>query len=41
MADIILVLENGKILEQGSHEELIALGGRYAELYNMQAERYR
>ena len=41
MADHILVLEDGQILESGSHEELVALGGRYASLYEMQAGRYR
>ena len=37
----ILVLENGGLLEQGSHAELLALGGRYAELFSLQAEAYR
>ena len=41
MADRILVLENGVILEQGSHEELVARGGRYAELFELQAAGYR
>ncbi len=41
MADHILVLEDGRITEAGSHDELIALGGRYAELFEMQAGRYR
>jgi ATP-binding cassette subfamily B protein len=41
MADQILVLEGGRIEEAGSHAELIALGGRYAALYDMQAGRYR
>jgi ATP-binding cassette subfamily B protein len=41
MADQILVLERGRILQAGSHAELVALGGRYAELYEMQASRYR
>ena len=41
MVDQIIVLENGRISEQGSHRELLALGGRYAALYEMQAVRYR
>lgn len=40
MADRILVLENGGVLELGSHEELVALGGRYAELFQLQAKGY-
>ena len=35
-ADQILVLENGSIIERGKHDELVALGGLYAELYNRQ-----
>ena len=41
LADRIFVLEHGKIIEDGSHHELIALSGRYAELFNLQAEAYR
>jgi ATP-binding cassette subfamily B protein len=37
-ADVILVVENGDIAEQGSHEELIRKGGRYAALYRAQFE---
>lgn len=39
-ADRILVLENGRVTEQGSHHELMALGGQYAELFNLQASAY-
>jgi ABC-type multidrug transport system fused ATPase/permease subunit len=39
-ADKILMLEQGKIIEQGSHKELMLLNRKYAELYNMQARRY-
>jgi ATP-binding cassette subfamily B protein len=41
MADRILVLENGEKLELGTHEELLAKNGRYAELFHLQAESYR
>ncbi|HEX6040755.1 MAG TPA: ABC transporter ATP-binding protein [Longimicrobium sp.] len=41
MADRILVLENGRVLEEGTHESLLALEGRYAELFNLQAAGYR
>ncbi len=39
-ADLILVLENGLIVEQGSHDELLKRGGRYARLFNLQADGY-
>jgi len=41
MADQILVLDGGRIVEAGSHAELMARGGHYASLYEMQAGRYR
>ncbi|WP_199823319.1 ABC transporter ATP-binding protein [Streptomyces sp. NRRL WC-3742] len=39
-ADLILVLDRGRLEEVGSHRELLALGGRYAELYGIQATAY-
>ncbi len=39
-ADRILVLEQGHLAEQGSHDELMAAGGRYAELFTLQAAAY-
>ncbi len=36
-SDVIILLEDGQIAEQGSHEELMALGGRYAKLYKTQS----
>jgi ATP-binding cassette subfamily B protein len=41
MADRILVLADGQIQEQGTHAQLVALGGRYAELFELQAAGYR
>ncbi len=41
LADRIFVLENGTLTEAGSHEELLALDGTYAELFNLQAAAYR
>lgn len=40
MADRILFLEHGRLLELGSHEELVAQGGKYAELFRLQAKGY-
>ncbi len=41
MADQILVLDDGRIVERGSHEALMAEGGRYAKLFTLQARGYR
>lgn len=41
LANRIIVLENGGVLEEGTHAELVARGGRYAELFSLQAEAYR
>lgn len=41
LADRIVVLEQGRIAQVGSHSELIAAGGPYAEMYQLQAEWYR
>ena len=41
MADRIVVLEGGKLVEEGSHAQLLALGRRYAAMFEMQAANYR
>jgi len=41
MADHIIVLEHGKIQEEGSHLELLANEGQYATLFNLQAQGYQ
>ena len=41
MADRVAVLEDGAIVEQGYHDELMSLQGRYAELFDLQARRFR
>jgi ATP-binding cassette, subfamily B, bacterial len=40
MAGRIVLLAGGKVVEDGTHEELVAAGGRYAELYEVQASHY-
>ncbi len=40
MSDNVIVLDGGKIVESGSHDELVLLGGLYAKLYNLQKEKY-
>ena len=40
-ADLIVVMERGRIVERGSHDELVALQGRYAKLFEFQARGYR
>ena len=39
--DRILLIDGGAIAEQGSHEELLARGGKYAELFEVQSKYYR
>lgn len=41
MATTIVVMDAGRVIETGTHNELVAAGGSYAELYQMQASRYR
>lgn len=41
MARHILILRDGQLTEEGSHEELMAMGGLYADMFNTQAEHYR
>ena len=40
-ADKIYMLENGRIIEEGTHDELMALNGKYAYMFNLQAEKYQ
>jgi ABC-type multidrug transport system fused ATPase/permease subunit len=40
IASKIVVLEHGRVIEEGDHKELMAKGGRYAELFSVQAKRY-
>jgi ATP-binding cassette subfamily B protein len=41
MADLIVVLDGARLVELGSHADLVARGGQYAELYGIQAAAYR
>jgi ATP-binding cassette subfamily B protein len=41
MAELIVVLEGSRVVEVGAHEELMARGGTYAQLYGIQATAYR
>jgi ATP-binding cassette, subfamily B, bacterial len=41
MADLVLVIDSGRLIEAGSHETLTRQGGLYAELYGLQARAYR
>jgi ATP-binding cassette subfamily B protein len=41
MADLVLVVDDGHVTELGSHADLMALGGTYAELFELQATAYR
>ena len=41
MADRIVVLEDGSIREEGTHQQLVSNGGRYAEMFELQAANYR
>ena len=41
VAEHILVLQEGRLIEEGIHEDLMVLGGQYARMFNTQAERYR
>jgi ATP-binding cassette, subfamily B, bacterial len=41
MADKIVVMASGEIIEQGSHEQLLEAGGRYAHLFSLQAAGYK
>ena len=40
LADLICVVEGGRVIEQGTHHELMATGGRYRTMFNLQASRF-
>ena len=40
MADRVIVFEEGAIIEEGTHRELMALGGRYRQMFDLQAARF-
>lgn len=41
MADRIYMLDSGELIEEGSHDELMAKNGKYAEMFRVQAEKYQ
>ncbi|MFW6030755.1 MAG: hypothetical protein ACOCRO_10980, partial [Halanaerobiales bacterium] len=41
LADHIYMMEDGTIIEEGNHKQLISINGKYAEMFNKQAEKYR
>ena len=41
MADRIYMFDSGRIIEEGSHDALMALGGKYATMFRLQAKKYR
>jgi ATP-binding cassette subfamily B protein len=41
MADLVVVLDKGRVAEVGTHDDLIGRGGLYAEMYRLQASSYR
>jgi ATP-binding cassette subfamily B protein len=41
MADLIVVMDGARVVEVGSHADLMARGGQYAELYGIQAKAYK